>query len=103
MGERKVASTAWLCKIHRAAATAPPGGNPQVKVLNPSAAGATLASFFAGPADRPTGARLAVLGGRLLVGSGPGSDTTVRAYTGLSQQGDAIVRDPNHSYGVFVG
>jgi hypothetical protein len=82
--------------------TAPSAGNPNVRVIDP-ATGAVRESFFAGDPAGTTGARVAVVGGRLLVGNGPGTQTEVQAYLGLSLDPHPMVDDPLRAYGVFIG
>ncbi|MBX9580230.1 MAG: SGNH/GDSL hydrolase family protein [Gemmataceae bacterium] len=83
-------------------AAAPAVGVPRVQVFD--AVGQPRASYFAGPEDGGAGVRLAIRGGRLLVGSGVGAAVSVRAYPGLSAETEYLPPDePGRAYGIFVG
>jgi hypothetical protein len=82
--------------------TAPAAGNPNVLVIDP-ATGAVRESFYAGDPAGTSGARVAVAGGRLLVGNGPGAASGVQVYDGLSLDPQSLADDPQRAYGVFVG
>jgi hypothetical protein len=83
-------------------AVAPAAGSPRVRVLDPLAE-AELASLFAGDPQAAFGTRLAIRGGRLLVAGGPGSRSTITAYSGLGTDLQILFDDPDRAYGVFVG
>jgi hypothetical protein len=83
-------------------AVAPTAGSPHVRVLDPLT-GAELAGYFAGDPLSPAGVRLAVRGGRLFVGNGPGGRTSVQAFPGLSAEPQLLLDETDRGYGVFVG
>ncbi|MDB5309655.1 MAG: Alkaline phosphatase [Gemmataceae bacterium] len=83
--------------------SAPAAGITHVRVIDPST-GVGLEDLFAGPADAIGGARVAVVGRRLVVGNGPGEGVSVNVYLGLSDTpAFASPNDPSRAYGLYVG
>jgi hypothetical protein len=84
-------------------ATAPESGSTRVRVIDPQT-GSGLSSIFAGQPEVVGGVSLAIRGGKLLAGSGPGSGVSVEAYSGLSTTPVFFPpEDTTRAYGVNVG
>jgi hypothetical protein len=72
-------------------------------VLLDAATGAVVSSVLAGDPTFAAGASVAIVAGELLAASGPGADTAVVAFPGLTTQPTELFHDTGRAYGLDVG